>query len=164
MEYSTKQTLLVNTAVRAEEFGIEAGVVGRILVLFFGHVAGYGQAFGRDTELLFAGDVILAGGSLTNGEDTRIGILHAFVSLERLVLQLGTKSPAQGLILHGLVLVQHADDTGMGKGGDAEQIANDGLRLGIVVDIADDIAYAVKDNEVGLMDEYGGLDQPESLL
>ncbi len=52
----------------------------------------------------------------------------------------------------------------MGVGGDAEQIANDGLRLGVVVDVANDIANAVKDNQVGLVDEYGGLDQLESLL
>ena len=52
----------------------------------------------------------------------------------------------------------------MGVGGDAKQIANDGLRLGVVVDVANDIANAVKDNQVGLVDEDGGLDQPESLL
>ncbi len=52
----------------------------------------------------------------------------------------------------------------MGVGGDAKQIANDGLRLGVVVDVTNDIANTVKDNQVGLVDEYGGLDQLESLL
>ena len=165
----SKEFLLVDFALLVEVSGVEwreCGV-GRESA-FSRHCCRRGGEYGHtaiaDGKDEPCGDVVLTCGRLAHGDDMRIGVLGAFVGLEGFVLEFGTECTTQRFVLDSLVLMEHADDAGIGERGDGEEFGEYVLRLLVVVDIAHDIAYAIEDDEVGLVDADSRCDEVESVL
>ena len=129
-----------------------------LLFLFRRHFAGDGESVRGEAEINPVGHIVLACCGLLDGEDVSVGVLGALVGLEALVLQFRTQCTAECLVLYRFILVENTDDAGLVLRCDVEQLADDFLRLLVVVDVAYDVSYAVEYDEFRPADRDGGND------